>query len=164
MHGRIDNNCFNHVHFSIRYLDTILATMTKSWVKLLSIPALIAEVAQGLLFTNDIPVGHYYDVGTEFVLEWAPETRTDTFNLTVFSILVDPIIVSPNGGPLGGAIYDFKPQTVVLDDAVKFTDQSYTWVITPIDGRTGADWWYSFDASWGYESTSPRAFHLAASS
>ncbi|KAJ2986779.1 hypothetical protein NUW58_g4866 [Xylaria curta] len=138
--------------------------MTKSWAKLLAIPALLAGAAQALHFTNVIPVESYYEIGSEFVLQWEPEARTDGFKLDVFSFLGTPILVSPNGGPLGGPIYDYQSQTVLLGNDVKFNAGNFTWVVAPISGRTGAEWYYSFGASWQYGSTSPRAFHLKAAS
>jgi hypothetical protein len=89
--------------------------MTKSLIKLLAIPALLAGVAQAFQFMNDIPVDAFYEEGTGFVFEWAPETRTDTFNLTIDSFLAEPILVSPNGGPLGSPLYDYQGKDVVLD-------------------------------------------------
>ncbi|KAI0514977.1 hypothetical protein F5B22DRAFT_211247 [Xylaria bambusicola] len=136
--------------------------MAKSIMKFLALPALLAGAAQALTFTNNIPVDSYYKVGSEFTLEWLPETRTDSFRLEVSSFLAEPILVSPSGGPLGSPIYDYKSQTILLDDAVKFTDGSYTWVIEKIDGRTGGDWFYGFSASWEYGGSSPRSFHLEA--
>lgn len=94
--------------------DEKSTTMTKSLIKLLALPALLAGAAQALHFTNDIPVDAYYQVGTDFVLTWSPETRTDTFNLTVDSFLANPILVSPNGGPLGSPVYDYKGKEIVL--------------------------------------------------
>lgn len=82
-------------------------------MKLLAIPALLAGVAQAIQFLNDIPVGAYYDPGTEFVLEWKPEDRTDTFQLTITSFLTDPILVNP--GQSQFPVYDFKEMDIVLD-------------------------------------------------
>ncbi|KAI0451783.1 hypothetical protein F5B21DRAFT_485580 [Xylaria acuta] len=137
--------------------------MTKSLIKLLALPALLAGAAQALHFTNDIPVDAFYDVGTDFVLTWAPETRTDTFNLTVDSFLAEPILVSPNGGPLGSPIYDYQGQEIVLGDAVKFTDQKFTWKVATIDGREGSGWYYRFGATYGFGADYPRAFHVKTS-
>jgi hypothetical protein len=88
--------------------------MTKSLTKLLAIPALLAGVVQGLQFLNDIPVDGYYEEGTEFVLEWIPETRTDTFELTLDTFLSTPVYVGP-GSWWTGPIYDFMTVSVVLD-------------------------------------------------
>ncbi|KAI0485431.1 hypothetical protein F4859DRAFT_470960 [Xylaria cf. heliscus] len=133
--------------------------MAKSLIKLLALPALLAGVAQAVQFTNDIPVDALYKEGTNFVLTWAPETRTDTFNLTINSFLADPILVS-HDGPLGGPIYDYKDKEIVLNGAVKFTDQKFTWKVTAIDGRYGLGWFYRFGATYGYGADYPRAFHL----
>ncbi|KAH8157408.1 hypothetical protein CIB48_g10835 [Xylaria polymorpha] len=137
--------------------------MTKSLIKLLALPALLAGAAQALHFTNDIPVDAYYQVGTDFVLTWSPETRTDTFNLTVDSFLANPILVSPNGGPLGSPVYDYKGKEIVLSEAVKFTAQSFTWKVATIDGREGGDWYYRFGATFGFGADYPRAFHVKTS-
>ncbi|KAI4862593.1 hypothetical protein F4820DRAFT_16978 [Hypoxylon rubiginosum] len=127
-------------------------------MKLLAIPALLAGVAQAIQFLNDIPVGAYYDPGTEFVLEWKPEDRTDTFQLTITSFLTDPILVNP--GQSQFPVYDFKEMDIVLDEAVKFSEGSFTWLVEPIDGRTGGDYYYSFRVAYETTTESPRAFHL----
>lgn len=88
--------------------------MAKSLMKLLAIPALLAGAAQALQFTNDIPVDAFYQEGTEFVLEWVPEDRADTFKLSIGSFLAEPILVSPSGGPLGSPIYDYQGKDIVL--------------------------------------------------
>ncbi|KAF2969160.1 hypothetical protein GQX73_g4400 [Xylaria multiplex] len=134
--------------------------MTKSLMKLLAIPALLAGAVQGLHFTNDIPVNSYYEVGTEFVLEWVPEARTDGFRLQLSSFLSEPIYVGPPTGPWTGPQYDYKSQTVDLDLAVPFAAGNYTWVVEPWDNRTGSGWFYSFAAYWDLGSASPRSFHL----
>ncbi|KAI1737139.1 hypothetical protein F4680DRAFT_451233 [Xylaria scruposa] len=131
-------------------------------MKFLALSALLAGAAQAIHFTNDIPVGAVYKVGTEFVLTWSPETRTDTFNLTLSSGLANPIVVDPHGGPYGSPIYDFQSKTIVLDGNVKFTDQSFTWKVATIDGRQGSDWYYFFDALTEYEADSPRSFMVSS--
>ncbi|KAI1734649.1 hypothetical protein F4680DRAFT_437437 [Xylaria scruposa] len=133
--------------------------MAKFLMKLLAVPALLGGVAKGIQFLNDIPVNAYYEPGTEFVLEWTPEDRTDTFNLTLDSFLANPIIVKPSVGWIP-AVLDFKYELTVLNEAVKFSDGSYTWVIDTIDNRTGADYYYSFGARYTNTYESPRAFHL----
>lgn len=138
--------------------------MTRSLLKLLAVPALLAGAAQAIHFTNDIPVDAYYEVGTEFVLEWDKETREDTFTLSVGSFLAEPILVSPNGGPLGSPIYDYKGMDIILDDALKFTAQNYTWTIATIDGREGSEWYYRFGATYDLGASYPRAFHVKTSS
>ncbi|KAI1184098.1 hypothetical protein F5B17DRAFT_98261 [Nemania serpens] len=133
-----------------------------SWMKVAAIPALLAGAAQALTFTNNIPVDATYSVGSNFVLKWAPETRTDTFTLQITSFLETPILVSPSGGPLGSPIYDYKSQTLILSNAVKFNAGSYTWNIQPFDSRTGDGWDYRFTALWddNSSSASPRSFHI----
>ncbi|KAI3323285.1 hypothetical protein HD806DRAFT_544616 [Xylariaceae sp. AK1471] len=148
--------------FLFSITDGKLTMMTKSLIKLLAIPALLAGVAQAFQFTNDIPVDAFYEEGTEFVLEWAPETRTDTFNLTIGSFLAEPILVSPI--VFGSPIYDYQDKDIVLDEAVKFTDGNYTWLVETIDGRVGSGWYYRFGATYGYYGEYPRAFHVKASS
>ncbi|KAI0186597.1 hypothetical protein EV127DRAFT_411091 [Xylaria flabelliformis] len=132
-------------------------------MKFLAFSALLAGAAQAQSFgfSNDIPVGAVYKIGTDFVLTWGPQTRTDTFNLTVSSGLANPIVVDPHGGPYGSPIYDFKGKTIVLNGHVKFTDQKYTWKVAPIDGRQGDDWYYSFAAAWENEATGPRSFMIS---
>ncbi|KAI1113296.1 hypothetical protein F5Y14DRAFT_225134 [Nemania sp. NC0429] len=134
--------------------------MTKLWTAFVAVPALLAGAAHAIHFTNDIPVDAFYEVGTEFVLMWDKETRTDTFNLTIGAFLGEPILVCSGCGPLGGPIYDYKDIDIVLDDAVPFTDSNYTWVVETIDGRTGRDWYYRFGATYGYGANFPRAFHV----
>ncbi|KAI0205745.1 hypothetical protein F4808DRAFT_455980 [Astrocystis sublimbata] len=134
--------------------------MVKSLISLLAVPSLLAGVSQALHFTNDIPVDAYYEEGTDFVLTWDKETREDTFKLSVSSFLANPILVSPNGGPLGSPVYDYKGINVVLDEAVKFTDSSYTWKVATQDNRNGSEWYYSFAAEYGFGGDSPRSFHL----
>ncbi|KAI0541437.1 hypothetical protein GGR58DRAFT_498237 [Xylaria digitata] len=134
--------------------------MTKSWMKLLAIPALLAGVVQGFGFTNNIPVNAYYQPGTELMLTWTPEARTDTFELHVFSFLVHGIYISPQrNSPY--IFYDYNSSTVVLGKAVSFTTGNYTWLIELIDGRAGPDWYYAFSATWYLRSTCPRAFSLS---
>ncbi|KAI0113614.1 hypothetical protein GGR51DRAFT_19169 [Nemania sp. FL0031] len=136
--------------------------MTRYLMKLLAIPALLAGVAQSINFTNNIPVNSFFEVGSEFVLTWSPETRTDTFRLELFSFSDTPILVSPSGGPLGSPIYDYQSRTILLDEAVKFTDGNYTWVVNTIEDRTGSSWYYGFGAYWDLGAASPRSFHLKA--
>ncbi|KAI1147255.1 hypothetical protein F4825DRAFT_455654 [Nemania diffusa] len=138
--------------------------MANSLLKLLAVPTLLVGVVQSLDFTNVIPVESYYEVGSKFVLTWAPETRTDTFKLELSSFSGTPILVSPNGGPLGSPIYDYQSRTILLDGAVKFTDGNYTWVVSTIDGRTGGGWYYGFAAYWDLGAAGPRSFHLKAAS
>ncbi|KAF2972914.1 hypothetical protein GQX73_g552 [Xylaria multiplex] len=139
--------------------------MAKSlMMKLLATSALLAGAAQAIKFLNDIPVDAFYNEGSEFVLEWEPEARTDTFHLTIGSFLTEPILVSPNGGPLGSPIYDYQLKDIVLDDAVKFTEGNYTWLIETIDGRAGEDWYYRFGVSYDNTAGYPRSFHVKASS
>lgn len=82
-------------------------------MKFFAIPVLLAGVAQAINFLNDIPVDGYYKAGTDFVLEWTPEARTDTFQLIISTFLKDPILTNPNQGQF--PIYDFKTINVVLD-------------------------------------------------
>jgi hypothetical protein len=84
--------------------------MTRSLTTLLAIPAvLLAGVAQGsITWLNIPPVDAYYEVGTEFVLEWEPQTRTDTFALTLSSYLTNPIYIGPGSGPFPVPITDSK--------------------------------------------------------
>ncbi|KAI1119237.1 hypothetical protein F5Y14DRAFT_397124 [Nemania sp. NC0429] len=133
-----------------------------SWMKLAAIPALLAGAAQALDFTNKIPVDAAYTIGSNFVLKWTPEARTDTFILQITSFLETPILVSPSGGPLGSPIYDYKSQTIVLDREVKFSAGSYTWKVEPFADRIGKDWDYRFSALWddNSSSASPRSFTL----
>ncbi|RYC58488.1 hypothetical protein CHU98_g7711 [Xylaria longipes] len=135
--------------------------MAKSLMKLLAVPALLAGVANGLQWLNDIPLDAYYEPGTEFVLEWTPEDRTDTFRLMVDTFLTTPIIVPPPPGVRPPA-YDFKTVNIYVDDAVKFSDGNYTWLIEPVENRTGADYTYRLGAVYGGTYSSPRAFHLEA--
>ncbi|XXH04043.1 hypothetical protein Hte_010454 [Hypoxylon texense] len=132
--------------------------LAKLTMKFLAISALLAGAAQAIQFLNDIPVGAYYSPGTEFVLEWEPEDRTDTFQLTIASFLTTPIITNP--GQSQFPEYDFKVEGIVLGEDVKFSDGSFTWLIEPIDGRTGDEYYYSFQASYATTTESPRAFHL----
>ncbi|KAI1177832.1 hypothetical protein F4777DRAFT_166076 [Nemania sp. FL0916] len=132
--------------------------MTKALTKLLAVPALLAAGAQALTWITDIPVDAYYEVGTEFVLEWEPEDTPETFNLTLSTFLSNPILINPI--PWSGPMYDFKDITIVLDDSAKLSDGSYTWVVDTVDGRTGDDYYYSFMAQYGYSGSSPRSFHV----
>ncbi|KAI0904328.1 hypothetical protein F4823DRAFT_216563 [Ustulina deusta] len=135
--------------------------MAKSLMKLLAISALLTGAVQSIDFLNDIPVGAYYQEGAEFVLEWTPEVKTDTFKLQVASSLVNPILAQPSTG-YAGPLYDYREISAVLDDAVKLTAGNFTWVIELIDGRSGDDYYYRFGAS--YENTSAYlySFHVSA--
>ncbi|KAI1767153.1 hypothetical protein GGR53DRAFT_144779 [Hypoxylon sp. FL1150] len=127
-------------------------------MKSFTIPALLIGVAQAIVFLNDIPVDAYYDVGTDFVLEWEPEDTTDTFQLTISTFLKDPILVNPDQSSF--PIYDYKDIKVVLDEAVSFSDGSFTWPIETVDGRTGEEYWYSFGVEYGTTYEIPRSFHV----
>ncbi|KAI0445080.1 hypothetical protein F4803DRAFT_509348 [Xylaria telfairii] len=133
--------------------------MAKSLMRLVAIPAFLAGVAKGINFLNDIPVNAYYEQGTNFVLEWEPEDREDTFKLTLDTFLSNPILVNPGSGWIPPT-YDYMTVTTVLDDAVKFSAGNYTWAIENIDDREGGDYWYSFGASYANTYASPRSFHL----
>ncbi|KAI0175748.1 hypothetical protein GGR52DRAFT_327540 [Hypoxylon sp. FL1284] len=129
-------------------------------MKFALVPALLAGVAQGFLyFTTDIPVDSYYDVDTDFTLEWEPEDDPGTFELRISSYLVNPIISTT---PYGEQTVDFQSQSTVLSTTVKFSDGKYTWNIEPIADRTGGDWWYDFEASYDYTLDATRSFHLQA--
>ncbi|KAI1781481.1 hypothetical protein F4818DRAFT_399121 [Hypoxylon cercidicola] len=127
-------------------------------MKLLTIPALLAGAAQAIQFLNDIPVDAYYAVGTPFVLEWVPEDRTDTFQLTVSTYLSEPILLNPNQSQFPE--YDWKFENIILGEAVKFSDGSFTWVVEPVDGRTGDGYRYSFSVHYDTTTESPRSFHV----
>lgn len=88
--------------------------MAKSLMKLLALPALLAGVAKGLNFLNDIPVNAYYKQGADFILEWEPEDRMGTFELTLDTFLTNPILVSPASGWIPQT-YDYMTVTIVLD-------------------------------------------------
>ncbi|KAI0903517.1 hypothetical protein F4824DRAFT_498158 [Ustulina deusta] len=135
-------------------------------MKLLAIPSLLAGVAQAFQFLNDIPVDGYYNEGSDFVIEWKPQDRNDTFRLELYTFLVDPIYVGPSPYPWGGPIYNYNDTTTVLDAAAKYSDGNHTWHIDLIDGREGADWYYRFGAilaSVGEVAEYARAFHIQAS-
>ncbi|KAI1757624.1 hypothetical protein F4782DRAFT_546730 [Xylaria castorea] len=135
-------------------------------MKLLAIPVLLAGAAQAFQFLNDIPVDANYKEGSDFVIEWEPENRTDTFRLELYTFLVNPIYVGPPPSPWEGPVYDSNDTTTVLDAAAKYSDGSFTWHIDLIDGREGADWYYSFGAqlaSVGEVADYARSFHVVAS-
>ncbi|KAI1371817.1 hypothetical protein F4677DRAFT_449995 [Hypoxylon crocopeplum] len=125
--------------------------MAKFLMKLLAIPALLTG-AGAIKILTDIPYNSTFEVGSEFVLEWEPEDRTDTFKLTMNTFLVAPILVYP------GPSYDYQDRNIVLDDAVKFSDGNYTWVIGPVDGRTGYEYWYRFGIQYSNTYVYPKPF------
>ncbi|RWA11694.1 hypothetical protein EKO27_g3420 [Xylaria grammica] len=135
-------------------------------MKLLAISALLAGATQAFQFLNDIPVDGYYDEGSDFVIEWKPEDRNDTFRLELYTFLVDPIYVGPSPYPWGGPIYDYNETTTVLDAAAKYSAGNFTWHIDLINGREGAGWYYRFGAilaSVGEVADYARSFHIQAS-
>ncbi|KAI0966588.1 hypothetical protein F4678DRAFT_292252 [Xylaria arbuscula] len=107
-------------------------------MKLSAIPLLLAAgvQAQSFAFTNDIPAGASYDVGSDFVLTWNTEDNDNTFQLVLYSNLVSPIFHDGE--------YDFNRTTTVLNDSAKVSDGSYIWHIEPVDGRAGSGWYYQF--------------------
>ncbi|KAI0490326.1 hypothetical protein F4859DRAFT_5352 [Xylaria cf. heliscus] len=135
-------------------------------MKLFAISALLAGATQAFQFLNDIPVDAVYNEGSDFVIEWKPEDRDDTFRLELYTFLVNPIYVGPSPNPWGGPIYDYNDTTTVLDAAAKYSDGNFTWHIDLIDGREGADWYYRFGAilaSVGEVADYARAFHVQTS-
>ncbi|XXH04129.1 hypothetical protein Hte_010541 [Hypoxylon texense] len=127
--------------------------MAKSLRKLLVIPTLLAG-AGALKILTDYPFNSTFEVGSEFVLEWEMEDRDegDTFELTMSTYLVTPIFIP------AGPTYDFNDSNIVLDNSVNFSDGSYTWVVTPVDDRTGYEFWYRFGFSWSNTYVSPKPF------
>ncbi|KAI0110389.1 hypothetical protein GGR51DRAFT_558036 [Nemania sp. FL0031] len=132
-------------------------------MKLLAISTLLAGAAQAFQFLNDIPVDAYYNEGTDYVIEWAVENRSDTFRLELYTFLVDPIYVGPSPYPWGFPIYDYNDTTTVLNPAAKYSDGNFTWHIDLIEGREGAGWYYRFGAilaSVGEVADYARSFHV----
>lgn len=84
-------------------------------MKLLAIPALLAGAAQAFQFLNDIPVDAYFIEGSDYVIEWEPENRDDTFSLQLYTSLVDPIYVGPSPYPWGPPVYDYNSTTTILN-------------------------------------------------
>ncbi|KAI4861999.1 hypothetical protein F4820DRAFT_451392 [Hypoxylon rubiginosum] len=130
--------------------------MTNSLMKLLAIPALLLTGAGAVKILTDYPYNSTFEVGSEFVLEWEKEIGDDgdAFKLTMNTFLVAPIIVEP------GPSYDFNGSDIVLDDAVGFSDGSYTWVIEPVDGRTGYTYWYRFGLQYSGTYVYPKPFFI----
>lgn len=48
------------------------------------------------------------------MLEWTPENRAGMFKLSIGSLLAEPILVLPTGGPLDSPIYDYQGKDIVL--------------------------------------------------
>lgn len=46
----------------------------------------------------------------------------------------------------------------LLINSVNFSDGSYTWVVEPVDGCTGYEFWYRFGLSWSNTYMSPKSF------
>ncbi|KAI1420947.1 hypothetical protein F5Y12DRAFT_770641 [Xylaria sp. FL1777] len=134
-------------------------------MKFLAIPTLLAATVQALAigFTNDIPVDGNYTIGTDFVLEWIAydASPTDTFQLllSAWNNTVSGYIP----GPFGSQIPVHDSKEIVLADAVKFSDGSYSWKIEPIDDSgvwEGFGFYYCFTAHFPYTYESPRPFHI----
>jgi len=88
--------------------------MTKSLAARLAIPvALLAGVAQGITWLNIPDVDAYYPLGTEFVLQWVPEDRTDTFKISLDSFLTHGIYIGPGSGWIPIPQYDYKSEQVL---------------------------------------------------
>lgn len=57
----------------------------------------------------------------------------------------------------------FKSRSIYLllsIDAVGFSDGSYTWVIEPVDGRTGYTYWYRFGLQYSGTYVYPKPFFI----
>ncbi|KAI0409189.1 hypothetical protein F4802DRAFT_239733 [Xylaria palmicola] len=136
-------------------------------MKLLAIPAAFAAAAQAasLAFLNDIPVDGNYTIGTDFVLEWKAydATPSDTFQLSVSATNNTPSGYIPPYWPWQPGQYTYDSLEIVLDDAEKYVDGSYTWTIKPIDEKglwKGQGFSYSFAARVPNSSDFPRSFHI----
>ncbi|KAI1424554.1 hypothetical protein F5Y12DRAFT_751417 [Xylaria sp. FL1777] len=125
-------------------------------MKLLAVYALFAGAAQAFTFVKDYNYASYHTVGTDFVISWEIENKSDTFRLELATYLVKP--KSGITGPY------YNSTDSVLSDTVKYTDGSYTWPIELVEGREGADWFYAFIAYADDEFTYSQDFHVQTAS
>ncbi|KAI4868377.1 hypothetical protein F4820DRAFT_445040 [Hypoxylon rubiginosum] len=98
-------------------------------------------------WTLGLPSGAYVGEGTDLVVKWNPEDRTDTFRLTLETFLTTPIIMKDGMND----VWNFEQIYHVLNEQVNFTDGSFTWPVEVIDSREGETYLYTFSTAYDYQ-------------
>ncbi|KAI0969453.1 hypothetical protein F4678DRAFT_438737 [Xylaria arbuscula] len=116
-------------------------------MKFLTVPALfVASVNAviGITF-GDVPTN--LTVGTDFNLTWTAHDATDSDTLQLNVTGYNTTVIRYDPGPLGLKIPIYDTREVVLSEAVKLLDESYIWIVQPVEGDsvwTGDGFLYYF--------------------